>query len=47
MEVRSRDLADSIFEFLQIMIMKCEYDKDVRLPGRICFSLPSPTKGKG
>lgn len=47
MEVRSRDVADSIFEFLQIRIMKCEYDKDVQLLGRIYFSLPTPTKGKG
>lgn len=29
MELHSKDLSDSIFKFLQMRIMKCEYDKDV------------------
>lgn len=37
MELHSKDLSDSIFKFLQMRIMKCEYDKDVWLLGRICF----------
>lgn len=37
MKLHGKDLADSIFKFLQIRIMKHEYDKDVRLLGRICF----------
>jgi len=45
--MRSRDLADSIFEFLQIRMMKCEREKDVQLLGRTRCSFPAPAEGKG